>query len=141
MRSLIKSILIHEHSTSQHESTRVNTSPTQVNMNQHKSTWVRQESIRIKTTPTQVNTKQHESKTGLDHEKEKNMVKRKDKTWLNGGVEDCIYQDLGFFLKFMTNWTIKHYFFYKGIYFIKRCVIIYLIFFQERSNVKWIPKM
>ena len=69
------------------------------------------------------------------------MVKRKDKTWLNGVVEDCIYQDLGFSLKFMTNWTIKHYFFYKSIYFIKRCVIIYSIFSQERSNIKWIPKM
>ena len=31
--------------------------------------------------------------------------------------------------------------FYKGIYFIKCCVIIYLIFFQDRSNVKWIPKI
>ena len=41
------------------------------------------------------------------------MVRRKDKTWLSGGVEDCIYQDLGFFLKFMTNWTIKDYFFIK----------------------------
>ena len=85
--------------------------------------------------------KQHESKTGLDHEKEKHMVKRKDKTWLNEGVEDRIFQDLGFFLKFMINWTIKHYFFYKGIYFIKCCVIIYLVFLQERSNVKWIPKI
>ena len=40
------------------------------------------------------------------------MAKIKDETELNGGVEDCIYQDLGF-LKFMTNWTIKHYFFIK----------------------------
>ena len=119
----------HESDTIQHESrqintspTRVNTSPIRVNTNQHEST-------RINTTPTRVSTKQHESKTGLDHEKETNMVKRKDKNWLNGVVEDCIYQDLGFFLKFITNWTIKHYFFYEGIYFIKRCVIIHLIFF------------
>ena len=63
--------------TNQHESntspTRVNTSPTRVNTNQHEST-------RVNTTATRVNTKQHESKTGLDHEKETNMVKRKDKT-------------------------------------------------------------
>ena len=129
MRSLIKSILIiHEH---QHESTRINTGQHKSNTSQHestqiymsltrvqyestrvrhKSTWVWHESRRIKTTPTQVNTKQHESKTGLDHEKEKNMAKRKDRTKLNGVVEDCIYQDLGSFLKFMTNRTIKHYF-------------------------------
>ena len=121
----------YESSTSQHKS----------DTSQHESTRARHESTGISTSPTRVNTKQHEFKTGLDHEKETNMVKRKDKTWLNGGVEDCIYQDLGFFLKFMTNWTIENYFFYKGIYFIKRCVFIYLIFFQERSNVKWIPKM
>ena len=55
-------------------------------------------------------------------------------------MEDCIYQDLGFFLKFMTNiklWSIT---FLEGIYFIKHCVIIYLIYFQERSHAKWIPK-
>ena len=97
----IKSILIHEYQhestrinagqhesdTSQHESAQINTSPTRV---QHESTQVRHESTRvntsqhestrINTTPTRVNTKQHESKTGLDHEKETNMVKRKDKT-------------------------------------------------------------
>ena len=124
--------------TNQHQSdtspTRVDTSPTRVNTNQHESDTSQHESTRVNTTPTRVNTKQHEFKTGLDHEKETNMVKRKDKTWLNGGVEDCIYQDLGFFLKFMTNWTIENYFFYKGIYFIKRCIFIYLIFFQERSK-------
>ena len=110
----------HKSDTSQLESTRVNTGLTRANTNQHQSDTSQHESdtsqhesTRVNTTPTRVNTKQHESKTGLDHEKEKNMVKRKDKTWLNGGVEDCIYQDLGFFLKFMTNWTIKHYFFIK----------------------------
>ena len=96
-----------------HESTRVNTNQHESNTSQHKSDTSQHESTRVNTTPTRVNTKQHESKTGLDHEKETNMVKRKDKTWLNGLVEDCIYQDLGFFLKFMTNWTIKHYFFIK----------------------------
>ena len=83
----IKSILIHEYqhestrintsqqesNTSQYESTQINTSPTRV---QHESIQVRHESTRINTTPTRVNTKQHESKTGLDHEKEKNMAKR-----------------------------------------------------------------
>ena len=110
-------------------------------MSQDESDTSQHEWTRVNTTPAQVNTKQHESKTGLDNKKEKNMVKRKAKTRLNGGVEDCFYQDLGFFLKFMTTWTIKHYLFYKGIYFIKRCVITYLIFFQERSNGKWIPKI
>ena len=124
---LIKSILIHEYQhestrintgqhesdTSQHESTQINTSPTRVNTSPTRVNTNQHESTRVNTTATRVNTKQHESKTGLDHEKETNMVKRKDKTWLNGLVEDCIYQDLGFFLKFMTNWTIKHYFFIK----------------------------
>ena len=151
----IKSILIHEY---QHESTRINTGQHESDTSQHKSTRVRHESntsqhksdtsqqestrvwhkstrintspTRLNTTPTRVNTKQHQFKT--DHEKETNIVRRKDKTWLNGGVEDCIYQDLGFLLKFMTNWTIKNYFFCKGIYFIKRCVIIYLIFFPRK---------
>ena len=128
-----------------HESTQINTSPTRV---QHKSTQVRHESTRINTSLTQVYTNQHESDTTQhdsntsQHEatpvqnrpwkRDKHMVRRKDKTWLNGGVEDCIYQDLGFLLKFMTNWTIKNYFFCKGIYFIKRCVIIYLIFFPRK---------
>ena len=51
----IQSILIHEH---QHESTRINTSPTWVNTNQHESDtspW------RFNTSPTQVNSYQHES--------------------------------------------------------------------------------
>ena len=113
----------------------------QVYSNTRVPTRVRHESTQVDTSQHKSNTNQHESKTCLDHKKETNMVKRKDKTWLNGVVEDCIYQDLGFSLKFMTNWTIKHYFFYKSIYFIKRCVIIYSIFFQERSNIKWIPKM
>ena len=99
--------------TNQHGSTRVNTNQHESDTSQHKSDTSQHESTRVNTTPTLVNKKQHESKTGLDHEKETNMVRRKDKTWLNGVVEDCIYQDLGFFLKFMTNWTIKHYFFIK----------------------------
>ena len=114
----------HKSDTSQLESTRVNTGLTRANTNQHQSDTSQHKSTRVNMSPTQVNTNQHESTRlqhestqsntrGLDHEKEKNMVKRKDKTWLNGGVEDCIYQDLGFFLKFMTNWTIKHYFFIK----------------------------
>ena len=91
MHSLIKSILIHEH---QHESTRINTGQHESNMSQDESTQinmsltrvqfesirVRHESTRINKTPTRVNTMQYESKTGLDHEKEKNMAKRKDKT-------------------------------------------------------------
>ena len=77
-------------------------SPTQVKTIQHESDTSQDESTQVNTTPALVNMKQHEFKTGLDHEKETNVVKRKDKTWLNGGVEDCIYQDLGFFLKFMS---------------------------------------
>ena len=135
MEKKIKSILIHEY---QHESTRINTGQHESDTSQHESTEIntsQHESTQINMSQhesTRVDTKQHESKTGLDHEKEKNMVKRKDKTWLNEGVEDCIFQDLGFFLKFMINWTIKHYFFYKGIYFRKRCVIIYLVFFPRK---------
>ena len=89
-RELIKSILIHEYqhestriNTGWHDSTRVNTSPTRVNTG---PTWVntnQHESTRVNTSLTRVNTEQHECKTGLDHEKEKSMVKRKDKTWLN----------------------------------------------------------
>ena len=89
-RELIKSILIQEYqhestriNTGWHDSTRVNTSPTRVNTG---PTWVntnQHESTRVNTSLTRVNTEQHESKTGLDHEKEKSMVKRKDKTWLN----------------------------------------------------------
>ena len=88
---IIKSILIHEYqdkssrvNTSQHELTRIrhestrtktsltqiNTSPTSVNTNQNGSTRYRHESTRINTS----------SRTGLDHEKEKNMAKRKNKT-------------------------------------------------------------
>ena len=63
-----------------HESTRVNTNQHESNTSQHKSDTSQHESTRVNTTPTRVNTKQHESKTGLDHEKEKNMAKRKDKT-------------------------------------------------------------
>ena len=47
----IKSILIHKY---QRESTRIKTSLTRVNTNQHESN----------TSPTRVNTNQHESKTG-----------------------------------------------------------------------------
>ena len=67
---LIKSILIHEcqHSstrvkTTQHESTRINRSPTRTNTSQHESRRVRHESTRIKTSPTRVNTNQDESDT------------------------------------------------------------------------------
>ena len=49
---------------------------TQVNMNQHESTRVRQESTRVRheatqvnASPTEVNTNQHEPKTSLDHKK------------------------------------------------------------------------
>ena len=97
--------------TNQHTKTRVQHESTQADTSQHESTRVRHESTRINTSPTRVNTSQHRPKTGLDHEKEKNMVKRKDKTWLSECVEDSIFQDIGFFLKFMTNWTIRHYFF------------------------------
>ena len=61
-------------------------------MSQDESDTSQHEWTRVNATPAQVNTKQHESKTGLDNEKEKNMVKRKDKTRLNGGVEDCFYR-------------------------------------------------
>ena len=70
----IKYILIHEY---QHESTRDNTSPTRV---RHESTRTNTSPKRVNTTPKWVNTKQHESKTGRDHENEKNMAKRKHKT-------------------------------------------------------------
>ena len=87
--------------------TQINTSLTRV---QHESTQVRHESARINTSQhesTRVNTNQHDSNTSQYEaarvqnrsrpEKQTNMVKRKDKAWLNGVVEDCIYQDLGFF--------------------------------------------
>ena len=80
---------------------------------QSEPTRVRHESTRINTSKQDTDMTQHESKTGLDHEKEKNMTKRKEKTQFNSGVEDCIYEDLGFFLKFMTNKTMQHYFFIK----------------------------
>ena len=90
--------------------TQVSTSPTRINASQHESDTSQHESdtnqhesTRINTRQYGTDTSQHESKTGLDHEKEKNMTKRKKKTQFKGGVEDCIYQDSGFFLKFMNN--------------------------------------
>ena len=63
----------HESGTSQHKSTRVRN---ESNTSQHESTLVRHEQRDSNTSQL----KQQESKTGLDHEKEKNMAKRKDKT-------------------------------------------------------------
>ena len=63
----------HESDTSQHKSTRVRN---ESNTSQHESTLVRHEQRDSNTSQL----KQQESKTGLDHEKEKNMAKRKDKT-------------------------------------------------------------
>ena len=62
----INSILIQEYqqqqqqqvNTGRHASTRISTSATRVNTNQHEDT-----------SPTRVNTNQHEPKTSLDHKK------------------------------------------------------------------------
>ena len=104
--------------TSQHESTRVNTSltrintsPTRVNTNQHESdtnqhesetsqhesTRVQHESTQINTSPTRVNTNQHEPKTSLDHKKRINMAKQNPNVtyqwcFLEKYAESCIYQ-------------------------------------------------
>ena len=60
----------HESTRTKTSLTQINTSPASVNTNQSGSTRYRHESTRINTS----------SKTGLDHEKEKNMAKRKNKT-------------------------------------------------------------
>ena len=59
---------------------------------------------------------------------------KKRKIWLKEKTKHNLSLDLGFILKFMTNQTMKHYF------FIKHSIIKYLIYFQERCNIKWIPK-
>ena len=62
----MKSVLIHE---CRHKSTRIKTSPTRVNTNQHQSDTSQLESKRINTSQTWVTTNQHESDTSqLDQE-------------------------------------------------------------------------
>ena len=105
--------------------------PTQINTSQHESTRVRHEPDMSQqesdTSQNDSNTSQKESKTGLHHEKEKNMTKRKNVTspWC-GRLHLSIFR---FLLKIYDQLNYEALPFYKGIYFIKHCVIIYLIYF------------
>ena len=86
--------------TCQHESTRINTSLTRVNTSLTRVNRVRHRSARINTSltrvqhestqiytiprrvnmiPIRINTNESKSNAGLDHEKEKSMIKRKNK--------------------------------------------------------------
>ena len=128
--------------TSQHESTRVNTSltrintsPTKVNTNQHESdtsqhvsTSVRHESAQIIMSPTQVNTNQHEP-TSRPQKERINMAKQNANVthqwcFLEKYVQGWIYQWFKFSSPIYFQLYHQVLLFYKGIYFINHHVIV-----------------
>ena len=108
---LIKSILIHQY---QHGSTRVNTNQHESNASQHQSTRVLHESTRINTSLKQVQIIKNRT----------NMAKENPKVtyrwcFLEKYVESSICQWFKFSSPIYFQFT-----FYKGILFIKYCVIV-----------------